>query len=420
MSEPITPEIPHENQKYLQTSEEYYPQWGGQVRIVVGIFLVIAGVYTLTLLNSVIQILAIAGIIAFILHRPLRMIHRFTHIPWVILVLLSYVLLITVIIILVLTVIPPIVNGVNSLLIALSAVYDNFVYRLGEYQTSDGLVEIAGVVIDFDPLFQQLKAIVIEADTIASDTPIAPNSIIADIQQLEAFLNQFVSVAGTITGFISALLTDVVNIVWTFLIALFISFLLLLDIPTEKSAILRHIPKSYQRETGILLSRIDNVWSGFLRGQVTIGIMLGLITGVQLTLMGIPNVVLLAIVTGTISLIPTIGGLIALIPLSIVPLLQGSTVYPDTPNFLIALLVVFINLVISQLIWNVLAPKILGDAVDIPLPFILIGIFIGAAVAGVLGAFLVAPVMGTARIIVLYILAKLSGVDPFPDPTRET
>jgi predicted PurR-regulated permease PerM len=97
-----------------------------------------------------------------------------------------------------------------------------------------------------------------------------------------------------------------------------------------------------------------------------------------------------------------------------VPLLQGSTVFVDMPNGLFALLVVIVNLLISQVIWNVVAPKILGDALDLPLPVIIVGVFIGAALGGVLGAFLVAPIVSTLRVLVFYTIRKIAQEDPFP------
>jgi predicted PurR-regulated permease PerM len=51
---------------------------------------------------------------------------------------------------------------------------------------------------------------------------------------------------------------------------------------------------------------------------------------------------------------------------------------------------------------------------------VLIGVFAGAAAYGLLGAFLVAPVIGSVVVIVRYLLAKIGGVDPYPgeEPTR--
>jgi hypothetical protein len=80
-----------------------------------------------------------------------------------------------------------------------------------------------------------------------------------------------------------------------------------------------------------------------------------------------------------------------------------------------------INLLISQVIWNVVAPKILGDALNLPVVVIIVGVFVGAAVGGVLGAFLVAPIMSTIWLFVTYLVRKIAQKDPFPGlaPLRE-
>jgi predicted PurR-regulated permease PerM len=151
-----------------------------------------------------------------------------------------------------------------------------------------------------------------------------------------------------------------------------------------------------------------------------LGIVIGILTWIQLTLLGIDGALPLAIFTGFISLIPTLGGIIALIPLAIVPLLQGSTVFIEMSHITVALLVVGINLVISQLIWNVVAPKMLGDALNLPMPVMIVGVFIGAAIGGILGAFLVAPIMSMISVIVGYVIAKVSGFDPYPGEIPES
>jgi predicted PurR-regulated permease PerM len=156
------------------------------------------------------------------------------------------------------------------------------------------------------------------------------------------------------------------------------------------------------------------VWQGFFRGQLTLCLIIGAITYLQLVLMGIPSAFIVAVLVALVSLIPTIGGIIALIPLAIAPLLQGSTVFTEMNALTLTLLVVGINFVISQIIWNVVAPKIMGDAVSLPLPLIFIGIIIGAALGGVLGAFLIVPILGTIRVVVEYLVAKITRKDPYP------
>ena len=164
----------------------------------------------------------------------------------------------------------------------------------------------------------------------------------------------------------------------------------------------------------MLIQQIGSVWHSFLRGQVLITFILAVATWLQLTLMGVQNSVLVAILSGVISLIPTIGGIIALVPVAAIALIQGSTVFTDLSAGTFAVMVVIVNLVITQIISNVAAPKIMGNAVNLPLPIIMVGIFIGAALGGVVGAFLITPLIGMVRVIVVYLLRKIRRQDPFP------
>ena len=131
-------------------------------------------------------------------------------------------------------------------------------------------------------------------------------------------------------------------------------------------------------------------------------------------MMGVSQAALLAIITAIVSLIPTIGGFIALLPLGLGAALQGSTVFTEMSVGTFTLLVLVVNVLITQVIWNVVAPKILGDAVRLPLPVIILGMFLGAGVGGILGAFLAVPILGTVRVIVLYLISKITLNDPFP------
>lgn len=60
----------------------------------------------------------------------------------------------------------------------------------------------------------------------------------------------------------------------------------------------------------------------------------------------------MAVVTGFVSLIPSIGGLLASLIVAIPCLLLGSTVFVDMPNEVFALLVMVINVVITQVTYN--------------------------------------------------------------------
>lgn len=395
----------------------YHPQWDRYTKILVTLILLVAGVYALTLLAPVFQLLTIAFIVAFLMYAPTRFVTRVTPIPWAGAVLMLYMMLIIVAFFLVLIASPALVRAVNSLVDSGERAYISLQQEMSRYRTVDGIVDVFGTKVDLNPIILPVRSFVLgnTEDDLEAEPDSAADTLQIQSLDLRQILDGVINVAGTVTGTVTSAIGGVVGFLSTLLLAIFISALILIDLPNNRQAFEKWIPPDYQRETRLLVRRIIYVWNGFFRGQVSIGILIGLLTWAQLKLMGITNAEILAVITGLISLIPTIGGIIALFPLGLVPLLQGSTVFTEFTNLGVAVLVVLVNLVFNQVIWNVIAPKILGDALELPLPVIIVGVFIGAAVGGVLGAFLVAPAMGTIRIIVVYALNKLAGRDPFPE-----
>jgi hypothetical protein len=68
---------------------------------------------------------------------------------------------------------------------------------------------------------------------------------------------------------------------------------------------------------------------------------------------------------------------------------------------------------------NLIVPRVLGEAVELPPLVIMVGVFVGASVAGILGALLAAPVIASVREILIYLYAKMWDQDPFPPQAEE-
>ncbi len=401
------------------SSSEYQPQLSLWVRQLLTIMLVVAGLYLLTLIAPVLPMLTIAFLMAFVMSIPSRTLARRTPIPYAIAVILLYALLIIIFILGVLLLTPSLISGVNNLLNSLQQGYTDLVFSLQNLRPADAVLEVLGVQIDLSDLVRSAQGLLLNGVVPRTTGFLLPAQIkdpLVPTQQvaLGNLLDQILPLFGSVSQTVTAAIGSITGFIGSFLLALFISFLVLLDVPITEKMLARQIPPAYHRESALLIHKIVHVWNGFFRGQVLIGFAIGVLTFIQLSGMGISNAFILAVITGTISLIPTFGGIIALFPLSLIPLIQGSQTFPQVPHAIMALLVVGINLVISQIIWNVVAPKILGDALDLPLPVIIVGVFIGAAAGGILGAFLAAPIMATLRVGMSYLWHKINMEDPFP------
>jgi predicted PurR-regulated permease PerM len=382
--------------------EKYEPQWSDWARQFVTVALVIAAVFVLTLLTPVIQILIMTFLLAFLLYVPAQFIARETRLNFAGGVLVVYLFIGLFIVLLLVLFVPQLLQAINDFSINLRETYATFREQLTSYTPGSVVLDVFGARIDMDAVIAPLRDLLLGSGTGTASLP----------GQAPLDVGRAVSIASaTIGGLVGAFS----GLFSTLFLALFLAFLILLDLPNYQHRLFNAVPVTHRREAMLLLSKINRVWTGFFRGQLTLGILIGVLTWIQLLLMGVAQPVTIAIIVAFISLIPSIGGILALVPLAMSPLLQGSSVFPDLPNSTFAILVVVVNLVWTQIIWNVVAPKIMGEAVSLPLPLIIIGIMLGTAVGGILGAFLVVPMMGTLRVILIYLIKKINKQDPFPN-----
>ncbi len=404
------------------------PQWSTWTRRLVTVILLIASVYAATLLVPIIQVLIISSLLTFLLFAPARAITRRSRVPYSLSVIWFYVLFILLFSFLVIVFIPSLINWVDGIINSMQQSLAELEEQIDDYNpNTDGIVVIVGQEVDLNFVIEPVLEFLSDTsadplDEAAAETPGETSSETASASNLLEMLqidlrdavNSIWGVVGSLTGTLTSAVTGVAAFVIQTLLVFFLSFLFLLNVPSAYDTLFNLIPRSYHREYSLLIDRIIDVWNGFFRGQVIVGLVIGLLTWIQLILMGIPGAEVLAVFTGIISLIPTIGGLIALIPLALVPLLQGSTVITNLSPLTLALAVVIVSLIIQAIIWNIVQPKIMGDAVALPLPIIVIGLFIGTAIGGILGAFLIAPIMGTIRVALEYTISKLKREDPYP------
>jgi predicted PurR-regulated permease PerM len=114
-------------------------------------------------------------------------------------------------------------------------------------------------------------------------------------------------------------------------------------------------------------------------------------------------------------MIPTFGPILAAIPGVLAALISGSTRWPELENYWFALIVIGIYLLVVQLQANIIAPRVMGTAVNLRPAVILVGLMVGFQVGGLLGSLLAVPVIASIRDVLVYIWRKLIDADPWPD-----
>jgi predicted PurR-regulated permease PerM len=168
-----------------------------------------------------------------------------------------------------------------------------------------------------------------------------------------------------------------------------LAFYWIVERPRLKRALVSAVPRHQAREVNDVWVEIEEKLGGWVRGQLLLMAVIGVLSGVGYWVLGLPNPLLLAVLAGLFEIIPIIGPILSSAPAFLVAL--------ATDPIKAALLVVY-ALVIQQLENNVLLPRIMGHTVGISPLAVLVGILVGAAVAGIPGAFLAVPVAGGLQV----------------------
>ena len=177
----------------------------------------------------------------------------------------------------------------------------------------------------------------------------------------------------------------------------------------------------------MLLKRIIRIWINYLKSQLVLMVIVGVLTYIFGKLIGLPNIFLLSVIAGVGEGIVQIGPVVATIPAVIIAFIKGSTVL-SIENWLFAVLVLALYLFIQQLENWLIKPKVVGDAVDIHPLISLIGMTAFGVIFGIPGLILAIPVMATVREIIRYffyedrqkpVMGNLKDIVNLPDQNSE-
>ena len=146
-----------------------------------------------------------------------------------------------------------------------------------------------------------------------------------------------------------------------------------------------------------ILDIADRTLGGYIRGQLTLGVIVGVIVAVGLLLLGVPFAVILGIVAGLTELVPIIGPWIG----GAVGVLVTLATAPEK-----VLWVILLYLVVQLLENTLLVPRIQADTLNMhPIAVILV-ITIGSQYFGLWGVILGPPLVALAKDVIIYLVKE--------------
>lgn len=347
----------------------------------VGVLLLGAAVfYVAGLLSNAIGIIVWTVVFVFILRSPVNWLDKHG-VNRVVGTTLSYVLLLAIISLLIFVMFSP--------TFGLSAQFEDLAKSLPSYIEA---------FRDWAMGLYEKYANVFQSDTISTWI----NDVTASVG---GFLQSFAST--TASGLVAAG-ASLANIVMCIGFALVIAFWMLIDLPKLGREVYRIIGDKYRSDADVIHLTVTRVMGGYLRATIIQCGIIGVACGVMFALLGVPSPAAFGVITGLLNIIPIVG-----------PWLGGALAFVAsvTVNPIVGIISLVGTIVIQQVIYTFVSPKLMGESVDIhpALTFIALmaGSGIGAATGGLVGALVGAllsiPLVAMGKALFVYYFEKRTG-----------
>ena len=205
--------------------------------------------------------------------------------------------------------------------------------------------------------------------------------------------------------------TTSVNLLW-FLVITVSVHLFMSQWPQIREWIVDLAPAEYHDDMRELYKRLRTVWMAYLRGQIVLMLVVGIVFTIAWLILGIPGALVLGALAGLFTLVPDVGPFLAAAFAVGVALLEGSS-WITLSNFWVAVIVFFTYLVLINLKNFFLRPIIMGRSLHMNEGLIFISIMIATILEGIMGALLVVPVLASTVVVMEYVRRRILGISPF-------
>lgn len=212
-------------------------------------------------------------------------------------------------------------------------------------------------------------------------------------KNVPAFIESITS-SNAISGFMGNLVTagsTIAQVLTGTVIVLFLSLYFLSSMNTIKAWGVRLAPASQRERVSYLVERITGSVGSYVMGQALVAILNATFALITMSILGFSFPQLLALFVLILAFIPLVGGVVALVVVSLILLISG---------WQMALTFAIVYFIYLQVEAYVISPRIMSRAVSVPGGVAIIAVAAGGALWGVLGALIAIPVAASLLILV--------------------
>jgi predicted PurR-regulated permease PerM len=221
--------------------------------------------------------------------------------------------------------------------------------------------------------------------------------------QMDTIKQSFSSILAEGAGFLGTVFKQLwnsgmalVNIVSLLVITPVVAFYMLLDWDRMIEKVDSCVPRDHVADVRQIASEMDAAIAGFVRGQGSICIILGLYYGVGLSFAGLNFGLLIGLFAGIISFIPYVGSLVGLV------LAIGVAVVQFWPDYWMIALIAGIFFSGQFIEGNILQPKLVGSRVGLHPVWLMFALVAFGALFGFVGLMIAVPAAAAVGVLVRF------------------
>jgi len=357
-------------------------EWSKTTRYFVFTLILIGFIWFINAARALVGALAISALLAYVINPVVTLANKRARMNRGLVVFLVYLLSLSALVILGIIFIPVIPEQTSTFLAELQTITD----QIQEDYFSQ-TITVLNTEIDMSALWPDTAVFV--------DNVISPDIILSSF---------------------SAITT---NIGWI-AVVLVTTYYLLQDWDKLRRWLFNWAPGPYQEDLEQLYQEISLVWNRYFKGQLRLSLIVGLLTGLGCFAVGLNGALVFGILAAVFDVLLSVGPLIITGIAVLVALFAGSTLFPEMSNLIFALLVlgIFTAIQVAENVW--LRPRIMSSSLRIHPAIVFIAIIASLALAGVLTALIIIPVIGSVAVISRYVYFKLFKMDPWAANPWET
>lgn len=242
------------------------------------------------------------------------------------------------------------------------------------------IIAVGGILAGFiPPLIEESSKLIVNFPALISR--------LFDITNLDEsiFQSELTSISKNAFSITLAVFDNILAIIFL----LVITFYLLLERESLENRISTFFVGHEERAKQLMI-KIEEKLGSWLRGQMILSLIIGVLSYIGLTLLGIPYALPLALFSGIMEIVPVIGPIISAIPAVVL----GFTISP-----VLGLGVAVMYFVIQQLENSLIVPQVMKRAVGLNPLFVILAIAVGSRLLGFGGALLAVPIAVVLQII---------------------